>query len=298
MKLNSSSIFNKALGLALLLSSFQFNVFAQKAEDVQSTNLWATGAKVDGKLNEWGETLKASNKSTNLSYTMANDGKNLYLAISTKDLTTKAKIVTGGITLTVNPDGKKKTKEGFSVTYPILNRRQGFQGMRQAGGGGGQRVNFQDMTQAQRDSMTLAQGRNQLAAAKEIKVEGFKDITDSLISIYNEYGIKTSAKLDDAGTFIYELAIPLALMNLTVENAKEFSYNIKLNGLQINFGGGEGGNRPGGGNGNGGGGGGVTIQRVEGGGGNFGGGRPGNNIDFQSLITPTDLWGKYTLAKK
>ncbi|MEO5911716.1 MAG: hypothetical protein ABIP95_12560 [Pelobium sp.] len=291
MKLNSSSILKKVLAAVVLLSCLQFNAFAQKAEEVQSNNLWAKDTKVDGKLNEWGETLKANNKSTNLSYTIANDGKNIYLAISTKDLTTKAKIIAGGITLTINPDGKKKSKEGFSLTYPVINRRQGFQGTRPAGGGG-QRINFQDMTQVQRDSMAIAQGRAQLAAAKDIKVFGFSGITDSLISIYNEYGIKTVAKLDDAGIFNYELAIPLALMNLTVDNAQEFSYNIKLNGLQINFGGGDGGNR-GGGNGGGG-----NVIRVQGGGGNFGGGRPGNNIDFQSLMTPTDLWGKYTLAKK
>lgn len=284
---------------------------AQKLSDVQDVSVWASAVKVDGKHNEWENNFKAMNKSTNLTYTLANDAKNLYLAIQSKDLTNNNKIMLGGITLTVNPSGKKNDKESFKVIYPVINRQRGPGGganrsvtvSSPSGGGGSTTVvrampggsggfgRFQDMTPAQRDSLQRATARTQLASAKEIKVFGFKDIPDSLISIYNEYSIKTIASISDEGIYMYEASIPLALLEMSADNPKEFSYNIKLNGLQINFGGFSGGARPGGGTG-----GGTTVVRVEGGGGGMGGGM--GSFNFQDLITPTDFWGKYILTKE
>jgi hypothetical protein len=278
---------------------------AQKLNDVQDVSVWASGVKVDGKHNEWENKFKAMNKSTNLTYTLANDAKNLYLAIQSKDVTNNSKILLGGISLTVNPSGKKNDKEGFKVIYPVVARRRpggapgagggATTGVRVQGGpGGGGFGRFQDMSPMQRDSMQRAIARTQLGGAKEIKVFGFKDIPDSLISIYNEYSIKTIASISDEGVFMYELSIPLELLEMSADKPKEFSYNIKLNGLQINFGGFAGGARPGGGGGEG-----APMVRVEvagGGGGGMGGGMGGFN--FQDLITPTDFWGKYILTKE
>jgi len=276
---------------------------AQKLNDVQDVSVWASGVKVDGKHNEWENNFKAMNKSTNLTYTLANDAKNLYLAIQSKNVTNNSKILLGGISLTVNPSGKKNDKEGFKVIYPVVARRRpggapgagggATTGVRiQGGPGGGGFGRFQDMSPMQRDSMQRAIARTQLGGAKEIKVFGFKDIPDSLISIYNEYSIKTVASISDEGVFMYELSIPLELLEMSADKPKEFSYNIKLNGLQINFGGFGGGGRPGGGAGEG-----ATVVRVEGGGGGgMGGGMGGFN--FQDLITPTDFWGKYILTKE
>ena len=275
---------------------------AQKLNDVQDVSVWASAVKVDGKHNEWENNFKAMNKSTNLTYTLANDAKNLYLAIQSKDVTNNNKILLGGISLTVNPSGKKNDKEGFKVIYPVVARRRpggapgagggATTGVRVQGGPGGF-SRFQDMSPMQRDSMQRAIARTQLGGAKEIKVFGFKDIPDSLISIYNEYSIKTIASISDVGVFMYELSIPLELLEMSADKPKEFSYNIKLNGLQINFGGFAGGGRPGGGASEG-----TTVMRVEsgGGGGGMGGGMGGFN--FQDLITPTDFWGKYVLIKE
>jgi hypothetical protein len=276
---------------------------AQKLSDVQEGSVWVSGVKVDGKHNEWENNFKAMNKSTNLTYSLANDAKNLYLAIQSKNVTNNNKIMLGGITLTVNPSGKKNDKEGFKVIYPVINRRRpggapgagggATTGVRMQGGPGGGFGRFQDMSPMQRDSMQRAVARTQLAGAKEIKVFGFKDIPDSLISIYNEYSIKTIASISDEGVFMYELSIPLAMLEMSLDEPKEFSYNIKLNGLQINFGGFSGGPRPGGPAG-GGGGEGVTVVRVEG----SGAGGPVGSFNFQDLITPTDFWGKYVLTKE
>jgi len=304
MKANILKFTKIAVSTFCLIATTLTVAKAQKLNDIQEGSVWASAIKVDGKLNEWENNFKANNKSTNLTYTLANDAKNLYLAIQSKNVTNNNKIMLGGITLTVNPAGKKSDKDGFKVIYPVINRQRrpgggggagggATAGARTQGGPGGGFGRFQDMTPTQRDSLQRAIARTQLASAKEIKVFGFKDIPDSLISIYNEYSIKTIASISDAGVFMYEVSIPLELLEMSADKPKEFSYNIKINGLQINFANFAGGARPGGPVG-----GGatesVTVVRFEGSGGGGGMG----SFNFQDLITPTDFWGKYILTKE
>lgn len=262
----------------LFFSGVNTFAVAQKVQNVQENALWAsTPVKVDGKITD--EVFQAYNKSTLLSYTMSNDDKNLYLVIKSADHTNNNRIMMGGITLAINTDGKKKEKEAYSVTYPLLMRRQGG-GQRSAGFGQQGRQGGQS---GSADSAALARRKQQLAEVKEIKISGFKDIQDSLISIYNEYEILAVAKFDDKGTFVYELAIPLRSLELT-DSSKEFAYNIKINGFQ--FGGGFGGGN-------------MMRGDRPGGGGDFGGGGQGGGNGFDpSIFLPTDFWGKYTLAKK
>ncbi|WP_316815643.1 hypothetical protein [Pedobacter nyackensis] len=268
---------------------------AQKAKDLQEVSIFASHAvKIDGKNFEWKDTDFSVNKRTSLSYIVSNDDKNLYLIIKSADVSNNSKIMMGGITFSVNPDGKKKEKESITLTYPLASnsgRGQGFGGRGGGGnGGGGRRAMGMTMAMGggpqgakQRDSFMVVRQKTQLASAKEIRISGFKNTTDTLVSIYNEYGIKAFANIDKDNVFFYEVAIPLEALGISVDAPKEFAYNIKLNGLQMPGldGGGFGGRGGGGGGGRGG----------------FGGGGHGG-FDFQAMLSPTDFWGKYTLAKK
>jgi hypothetical protein len=275
---------------------------AQKVNELQEVSIFAPHAiKIDGKNFEWKDTDFFSNKRTSLSYIISNDEKNLYLIVKSTDLANNSKIMAGGITFSVNPDGKKKEKESITLTYPIVAHVPRGQG----GGGGGRRAMGMSMSiggggpqdAKQRDSFMVSRQKTQLATAKEIKIKGFKNTTDTLVSIYNEYGIKAFASIDKDNAFFYEVAIPLEALGISTEAPKEFAYNIKLNGLQLQgfdgFGGGGGG---GGGGGRGGFGGGGNFGGGGGGGGR--GGFGGGGMDFQAMLSPTDFWGKYTLAKK
>ncbi|HTH82560.1 MAG TPA: hypothetical protein VL490_06475 [Mucilaginibacter sp.] len=281
------------------------SVSAQKLKDVQDVSLRAPSPiKIDGALTEWNDTFQAYNRATKLYYTMANDDKNIYLAFKSTDALNNNKITAGGITITINTDGKKKEKDAYTLTYPIverpkMQRPQGGPG----GGAGGVRVMAfggpgpgGPMSPNGPDSAMIKAAHDRvIAASKEIKISGFKDIADSLISIYNEYGIKAAIGYNKLGNFTYELAIPLKYFGLTVDAAKEIAYNVKVNGLQINMrmddGGGPGG--PGGPVGG-------PVRDVVVMGGPRGGGGPGGNgmSTFQELTSPSDFWGKYTLAKK
>ncbi|MFD2871699.1 hypothetical protein ACFS5N_04420 [Mucilaginibacter ximonensis] len=248
-----------------------------KLKSVQEGSVAApANAKIDGNLSEWPAAFQAYNKSVKLFYTLANDSKYLYFIAKSTDLTNIAKIQAGGINIIINTADKKKDDNAFSLTYPVVNRGGG-RGFRRGGFGGFGRN--ADLTDSAKKAMTAEAHKQLIDAAKEIKVTGFKDITDTLISIYNEYSIKSAVGFDDKDAIICEIAIPLKELGLTVDQPKEFAYHIVLNGLPLpngaSFGGGGGGRGGRGGRGSGG----------------------GTNIDYQDMLTPTDFWGKYTLAK-
>lgn len=281
------SIFLKITANTLLFAGVCITAHAQKLKDIQEGSITApANIKVDGRNTEWNDTFQAENKRTSIFYTMSNDDKNLYLVIKSIDVANNSKILAGGITLAINTEGKKKEKESITLTYPLINRpaQGGGQGggRRQMGivlGGGGGRGS---QSPEQRDSMMAAMQKRQLSQVKEIKISGFKKTTDTLISIYNDLGIKAVASIGNDKAFFYELVIPFEELGISKDAPKEFAYNIKVNGLQLqglDGGGGRvsfGGNRGGGG-----------------GGGNFG--PRGSGIDFQELTSPTDFWGKYIL---
>jgi hypothetical protein len=286
---------NKLILFNVLLLFTGFKIFAQShLKNVQATSVWApANVKIDGKVNEWEDNFQAYNKSTRLFYTLSNNEKYLYLAITSTDAQNNTKIAAGGITLTINTEGKKRDKDAFIITYPVISTSG-----RGRGRGGRRQQSSENDTAA-----TNAAHRQFIESSKEIKVFGFKDVDDTLISIYNEYGIKAAIGYDTLGNYNYELAIPLKLLGLSPDNTSEIAYNVKVNGLQI-------GNtvqgkvmldgiQSGGGgisiSGNGGFGGGGRGGR---GGGSRGGEKANNDLDFQDLTSPTDFWGKYTLAKK
>lgn len=289
----------KLLPLTVLLVISGSQIIAQShLKDVQATSVWAPATvKIDGRINEWEDSFQAYNKSTRLYYTLSNNDKYLFLAITSTDAANNNKIVAGGITLTVNTAGKKKDKDAYSLTFPNLSRGGG-RGQRGQRGGGrpGGRVQGTEP-----DTAAIAAGRRQLvASSKEIKVLGFKEITDTLISIYNEYGIKTAIGYDSLGNYSYELAVPLKLLGISPDKVQEIAYNLKVNGLSLTAGAplrGAGGAGGFGGNGGGFGGGGRAGGRGGNAGGGGGTGRSGGN-DFADMTSPTDFWGKYTLARK
>lgn len=310
----------------ILLCPVARQVLAQDAKlpNVQTAGLRSPAVKVDGNLNEWKDNFQAYNKQTQLYYSVSNDDQLLYLVVKSTNMQNNNKIAAGGISFILNTDNKKKTKDAFSFTYPVIARPAfggpggpGGQGGGPGGPGGfgggpggpGGPGGFSGRNMAP-DSATLAARHKQtIDAAKEIKVLGFKDIPDSLISVYNEYGIKTAIGYDAKGYYTYELAIPLKLLNLSPGDNKEFAYDIKVNGLTMppnfgqrnndggggNPGGGQGGGGGFGGGGDGGGGRGGNGGGPGGPGGGFGGpGGPGG----ADMFSATDFWGKYTLVKQ
>lgn len=183
----------------VLLCTCIVGAFAQKVHDVQAESIWATGIEVDGNLEDWGKQLGSYNEVTRLWYSIANDDKYLYLAIK-KDQGVLKVYSKSGIRFFVGPKEVNDTKKMPSITFPVpvINDK---------------RVLPNDWA--------------------DIEVLNFPSIKDPLISIYNEFGIQVGWKLnktEDGEVFLYELAIPLELLNIGTNQT--FAYNVLLRGFR------------------------------------------------------------------
>ena len=280
---------------AVLFAFLSITVSAQKLANIQEGSIWApANIKVDAQLNDWNNTLQAYNKTIDVFYTIANTETNLFLVIKSGNQTINNKIIGGGVNFTINTEGKKKEKDAFVVTFPVVDMVNLRKMVMQFAGGMGRQ-------QQAPDSAAIANMRKKaISIDKEIKLVGFKDVPDSVISIYNEYGIKAAIDFDSKGSLIVEMLIPLKYLHIAGGKDASFVYNLKLNGINLNGiipggnaafsggapgGGGFGGDR-------GGGGGGFGSPRVN------AGAAAAGMADIANLINPTDFWAKYVLAKK
>jgi hypothetical protein len=222
-------IINKLI-LAAVLLILPIGIIAQSLPTKQQISLYAPrDIKIDGKSLEWPAGLQAYNHATNLFYTIANDDTNLYLIFKATDKDIIDKIIRGGILLTIKQSNKKKDINAVSITFPLFDRHDA------------PNINLMakpDLTKdtlinrKRIDSFTYVLNKELLNRLKFIKVVGVTRLPDSLISIYNEYGIKALAQFDARLAYTYELAFPLKDLPKSILTEKMFSYNVKINGLK------------------------------------------------------------------
>ncbi len=272
---------------ALFLTNSSF------AQNFESISKAPDQLKIDGKLTEFSDSLVNYDKTTKLNYALAHDAKNIYVFIKAIGQAEQRKIMAGGISVSVNAAGKKKANA--IITFPVIDRAAMMTEMRNRGSqskDGGQRA---ERTPEERNAERVAMQKKILSNLKEIKIAGLKDITVESISIYNTYGIKTGINYDSKNALVYELAIPLELVNVNLTKDSEIAINIKLNGLEMpesnNNGGGMGAT------GSGGFGGGSSQGGFSGGRPNGGSAAGGASSNFLSMFTPTEFWVKAKLAQ-
>ncbi|WP_211166226.1 hypothetical protein [Mucilaginibacter robiniae] len=271
---------------------------AQSASGIGKLNRPPAQIIIDGNLKDWGDSLRYYNEDKKLYYTLANDQENLYLAIRFNDRTEQERIVRAGLTLGINTKGKKK--DTYSVTFPVADAN-----------------NAEDMKKRvseMQDQMDNGPGpadreemrRARLTKLRNIKVTGFKDVENDMITTSNTYGFKTALDYDADGNLVYEAAIPLKFFDAADLASSEWAFNIKINGVTRPSNGLDGGGMgPEGGMGRGGmsggrGGMGGGMGRGGMGGGRGGMGRGGMNagIDHSVLSKSEDFWTKYYLSKQ
>jgi len=204
-----------------LLVVIFFTANAQKLPNVQQISVRApVNIKIDGNADEWDNKFQAYNKATDIYYTLANNDKILYLTIQTPDRVIMTKIMFGGLVFAINRSGKKDLKETVNITYPAFEK--GKQNMVYI---------VYNETKARPDSFAMVNNSQLAAKSKFIRVTGIKGI-DTLISVYNQDGIKAVSSFDNKMVYTYELAVDLSLLGLNVAKPEKFAYNIALPGLR------------------------------------------------------------------
>lgn len=236
--------------------------FSQKKADMIITKWAEKPVHADGQLNDWRDSLTLYNEATRLYYNLANDEKNIYLAIRSNSKEDLTKILAGGISFSANIESKKK--DPATVIFPVLDRTPG------------KSRNVKEQPEIEEMQKKV------LSRIKDIKVSGFKEIIDGGISLHNTYGIRASAAFDKNNNLVQEIIIPLSLLNLSPTSADLVTYNIKINGLQtpsLGMSQRQGNQR----------------QPM---GGMYGGQYPQRNTQYNKLLTPTEFYIKSRLASK
>jgi len=264
--------------LTLILLTGHLSANAQKLPNIQQTNVRApANIKTDGRATEWDNQFQAYNRATNVFYTLSNDDNNLYLTVQAVDEDIIRKIINGRVSFTINKSGKKSDLDAIVISYPIFDSKNK------------PAINLKDkpkivpgsaISLQKADSFMYVNNKQMTDRAKMIKVTGIKTL-DTLISVYNEDGIKAAALFDNKMSYTVEMAVSLKLLDLSVNDAAKFSYNLRLNGVAMD-------DVPG-----------INITRA-----------PNGTIlsmdihkdqmltNWQGMTVPTDFWGEYTLAKK
>jgi len=252
-----------------------------KAQSATSTALALkappANVAIDGVGPEWGDSLSYYNPEKKIHYTLANDKTTLYLVVKTKKSIEQADILSSGITFSIDTKGRKKS--AYSITFPV-----------NTGG-----VNFNN--KVANESLDDKILRASVTRFKKIGVSGFKDIDDETLGTTNTFGIKVAVSYDEQGNMVYEEAIPLELFHAGPLVKNEWSFNIKINGIDPGDGGNS--NTPPAASTD------MTTGRSSSGG-RGGGGRKGadptqgltlGKNSSQGESTPSiDFWGKFTLA--
>ncbi len=251
----------------LVLPALVLNTFfasAQKLPNVQTSSIYAPAdIKINGKTNEWNDNFQAFNKAVEIYYTLSNDDTNLYLTAKVKEREVIDKLLRGGISLIINRENDKKSKNTLSVTYPAIEGPPMWEVANKFSG--------QYNAYKRKEAVNISQ-LNEMFAKREklIIVTGISSVPDSAISVYNTDGIKTASLFDDNLTYTYELALPLKYLNLPDKSKSTFNYQIKVN-PQPAF------KKP------------ITMTADM---------PPPPPPVFESTTATTDFRGKYTLAKK
>ncbi len=193
-----------------LISSFP--AWSQKKAELIATKWAGHPIIVDGLLNDWDDSLSLYNDAAKLYYNIANDDENIYLAIKNGSKESLTRILARGISFSANIESNKKTPA--MVTFPVLDRTPG------------KKRNETEQPEPEEIQKRI------LEKIKEIRVDGFKEIIDGGISLYNTYGIKAAAAFDSKNNLVQEIAIPLRLLGIETGRTEPVTYSIRINGFQ------------------------------------------------------------------
>ncbi|NRF40768.1 hypothetical protein [Pedobacter foliorum] len=266
----------------LLVFGLPWPILAQKLPKIQEHSIKApVNTRIDGKPTEWKDAFQAYNPKTELYYTISNDQDNLYLIVQARTIDVIQKVIYGGISFTVSTSGIKTDTSNVEITFPAYTK-----------GYSKWMVNLEDLKEVSKsigenkvlvDSFVNLRNSQIDSKLKLIGISGIKLTNDSLLSVFNDTGVKVKSKFSSNIVYTYELAFPLKLLDNKGINLSEISYNIRVNGASTRN---------------------VVIEvdqdrkRI------FVNGKNNDNYvwpltaSYLSLAFPTEFWGQYVLFTK
>nr|WP_294793392.1 hypothetical protein [uncultured Mucilaginibacter sp.] len=229
----------RVLILALLTAFLINSTNAQKLPAIQQTSLRPPASiKIDGKAGEW-INFEANNPATDLLYSIANDGKKLYIVAQTSAQSTITRIVNGGIKLVIQKTGAKNDEGAPFIKFPFMQKGERvpisfskppimLNGEMIISKNTEKPVSKEEAVRFV-DSLMMVNNKALTSRVKFIRTGGFAGL-DEQLPIYNEKGIEAALSFDNKKALTYELAIDLNLLGLSAAKAEKFSYHLIVNG--------------------------------------------------------------------
>jgi hypothetical protein len=174
---------------------------------------------IDGSDRDWVKPLPGIKRSENISYSVSNDGQNLYVLISTKSPQEQQKIIQGGMSVWVNTKGDKSNGDAVGIGYPLDEH-------------------------SDPDRNLMAEAQPQRYNNKPVTLEDKKSYAlygfnkDSSIQDYtygneNPQGVVMRMDYNNTGELIYELSIPLKTLYPQHNTSSSYAANTVAVGIFI-----------------------------------------------------------------
>jgi hypothetical protein len=213
----------------LLLISTIVSVLAvaQKLPNKQQVSLWSPDSiKIDGKPEDAGGRFAAYNKTTRLFYSISNNSGNICLIARTADRETIRKIMSYGLTFTVNSSSKKNST-GLQLTLPMF-KKPDDQKLILTCLKADPSVFLTDTVAIHRRLDNIVYTMNSVlgSEATMVKVSGIAR-KDTLLNNNNATGINAASLFTSNSMYTLAAAIPLIYL---ADHGDVISYTIKING--------------------------------------------------------------------
>lgn len=197
---------------------------AQILPSEQTESLYApAGVRTDGSAIEWRDGFQAYNKATQVHYSIADDGRSVYLVIQAARIAVVEKILAGGITLTIDHPEKARYATPLTLTFPVLPPAEKWAIAKPVRD---RETDFAPLVPTVNRRLTLA--------AKDLHVSGIAGLREPVVApLSNELGIRAAVLLDKERALTYEVQIPLNYLAELTDEHKTFRYTVTLNGASI-----------------------------------------------------------------
>ena len=108
-------IFTITFILITPLAGYCIDTISMKKSGSRFPEYYIRGLSVDGNPADWPESMFYDNNDAKVLYAVANDSSHLFICIQVMDMSEQMNLIHGGLTIWVDPKGKKK--ESCAVNY-------------------------------------------------------------------------------------------------------------------------------------------------------------------------------------
>lgn len=175
---------------------------------------------IDGQPGEWPAFFRFYAPGTKFQFDILNDSTNLYLCVRATEMEAQSRLMHSGLTIWIDPTGKKKQKTGFS--FPMkLEHSPGEDPMEQAA------VRNQDPGSMRSLRSRVNRLRERVILSQiNIKTIALAGVAEPTLPMTNKYNLNVAYAWDSLNILYVEYRIPLALITGHPATAADFQKPI------------------------------------------------------------------------